>query len=209
MHRGINAIDRLVEGITKIHEDLRDIPVKAPERVTRAIEAASKVSEIYSGAGETKVLQSVTVNFGVIEGGISPNLIPAKAMTKGDIRVPVGVTIKEVEEKIKEIVNSIEGLSFKVINAWDPNWSDPGHEIFSLTAKNCQKIWGEDVVNTMRVGASDARLYRLVKNVPSVNCGLNGFNLGGPDEYAEIEDMVKVAEIQTLTAFDFLIKGTR
>ena len=72
VHRGINAIDRLVEGMTRIHEGLRSIPVKAPEKVAQSIEMASKVSETYSGAGETEVLQSVTVNFGVIEGGISP-----------------------------------------------------------------------------------------------------------------------------------------
>ncbi|MBP2639841.1 MAG: family metallopeptidase [Firmicutes bacterium] len=209
VHRGINAIDRLIAGIMKIHEGLREIPVNAPERVTRVIETASKVSEIYSGTGETKVLQSITVNFGVIEGGISANLIPAKAMAKGDIRIPAGVTCKQVEEKLEEIVNSFEGLSLKVINAWDPNWSDPDHEIFALIIKNSQEVWGGDVVNTMRVGASDARLYRLLKNVPSVNCGLHGHNLGGPDEYAEIEDMIKVAEIQILTAFDFLTKGTK
>lgn len=207
VHRGVNAIDRLIEGMTKIHEGLRSIPVQAPAKVTQAIDRASQVSETYSGDGETEVLQSVTVNFGVIAGGISPNLIPAKAMTKGDIRVPVGVTINQVEEKVREIVASMEGLTFKVITAWEPNWSDPDHEIFSLTSNNCREVWGDDVVNTMRVGASDARLYRLIKNVPSVNCGLQGYNLGGPDEYAEIEDLVKVAQIHTLTAFDFLRKA--
>lgn len=209
VHRGINAIDRLITGIRRIHEGLQEIPVNAPGSVTRAIEGASMVSEIYSGTGETKVLQSITVNFGVIEGGISANLIPAKAMTKGDIRIPAGVTCKQVEKKLEEIVNSLEGLSLKVINAWDPNWSDPEHEIFSLMIKNSHEVWGCDVVNTMRVGASDARLYRLMKNIPSVNCGLHGYNLGGPDEYVEIEDMVKVAEIQILTAFDFLTMDTK
>jgi succinyl-diaminopimelate desuccinylase len=56
----------------------------------------------------------------------------------------------------------------------------------------------------MRVGASDARLYRLIKNVPSVNCGLTPYNLGGPDEYINIHELVNIAKIHTLTAFDFL-----
>ena len=209
VHRGINAIDRLMDGMMRIHEGLSTIPVKAPAKVTQAIARAAHVSETYSGAGETAVLQSVTVNFGVIEGGISPNLIPEKAITKGDIRVPVGVTIKEVEDKVREIIAPVEGLSFKVLTAWEPNWSDPDHEIFALTVRNCRAVWGQETVTTMRVGASDARLYRLLKNVPAVNCGLQGYNLGGPDEYADIEDMVKVAEIHTLTAFDFLRKGKK
>ena len=207
VHRGVNAVERLIEGMIRIRDGLKSLSFKSPDKVTSAIEAASKVSESYSGAGETRVLQSVTINYGVIEGGISPNLIPARAITKGDIRIPVGLTIKEVEARIRDIVSVSEGLSFKVITAWEPNWSDPDHEIFSLTAANCRQVWGTEVVNTMRVGASDARLYRLLKGVPSVNCGLNGYNLGGPDEYLEISDLMKVTEIHTLTAFDFLSRA--
>ena len=170
------------------------------------IEASSEVSEEYSGKGETDVLQQVTVNFGVIEGGVSPNLIPAKASAKGDIRVPIGVEIEEVDQKIKEIVDSIEGLSYNIFRQYEPNWSDINHEIFSYTADNVKYITGEKPVNTVRVGASDARHYRVSKNVPTVNCGLNPYNLGGPDEYIEIEELIDLAKIHTLTAFDYLSK---
>src|SRR5699024_7760491 len=144
----------------------------APAQVTEAIEKASEQSEKYSGAGETEVLQSVTVNFGEIEGGISPNLIPSKASAKADLRLPVGITIAEVEQKIKAIVDSIEGLSYNICRKYEPNWSDTDHEIFSITADNVQQIMGESPVLTMRVGASDARHYRITKDVPTVNCGL-------------------------------------
>ena len=170
------------------------------------IEASSEVSEEYSGKGETDVLQQVTVNFGVIEGGVSPNLIPAKASAKGDIQVPIGVEIEEVDRKIKEIVDSIEGLSYNIFRQYEPNWSDINHEIFAYTADNVKYITGAEPVNTVRVGASDARHYRISKNVPTVNCGLNPYNLGGPDEYIEIEELIDLAKIHTLTAFDYLSK---
>ena len=55
-----------------------------------------------------------------------------------------------------------------------------------------------------RVGASDARHYRISKDIPSVNCGMSAYNLGGPDEYIEIEELIDLAKIHALTAFDFL-----
>lgn len=204
VHKGKNAIDSLVEGITCLNTELEAIEVNAPKSVTEAIEKSSVVSEGFSGQGETEVLQKVTVNFGVIEGGISPNLIPAKASAQADIRLPVGVKLKDVEEKIKGIVDSIEGLSYHVFRQYEANWSDTNHEIFSLTRANVKHITGVDPVLTMRVGASDSRHYRLSKNIPSVNCGLNAYNLGGPDEYIEIEELVELAKIHVLTAFDYL-----
>ncbi|SOC40998.1 M20/M25/M40 family metallo-hydrolase [Ureibacillus acetophenoni] len=204
VHKGVNAIDRLVEGITKINETLRKLPVQHDEMVRSAILTASEISEEISGRGETEVLQSVTVNFGEIEGGTSPNLIPAKATARADIRIPVGTTIAQVNEKVKEIVDSIEGLSYKVLRQYEPNFSDVNHEIFSLTAQNVQEIMGKSPVITMRVGASDARHYRISKQVPTVVCGLTPYNLGGPDEYIELDELLDVAKIHLLTAIDFL-----
>ena len=207
VHKGENAIDRLVEGIDRLNKELGLIKVNAPKEVTEAIEKSSAVSESYSGQGETEVLQKVTVNFGVIEGGISPNLIPAKASAQGDIRLPVGVKLEEVKQKIKEIVDSIDGLTYRIFRQYEANCSDINHEIFSLTAANVKHITGEEPVLTMRVGASDSRHYRISKNIPSVNCGLNAYNLGGPDEYIEIDELVDLAEIHLLTAFDYLQGG--
>lgn len=206
VHKGENAIDRLVEGINRLNKELISLKVDAPKEVTKAIENSSRESEKYSGQGETDVLQQVTVNFGVIEGGISPNLIPAKASARGDIRVPIGVEVEEVERKIKEITDSIDGLSYNIFRQYAPNWSDINHEIFAYTADNVKYITGEEPVNTVRVGASDARHYRISKNVPAVNCGLNAYNLGGPDEYIEIDELIDLTKIHSLTVFDYLTK---
>src|SRR5699024_10890853 len=159
------------------------------------IEKSSAVSESSSGQGETEVLQQVTVNLGLIEGGISPNLIPAKASAQGEIRLPVGVKLEAVKQQIKEMIDSIGGLKYSSFRQYEANSSDINHEIFSLTAANVKHNTGEEPVLTMRVGASDSRHYRISKNIPSVNCGLNAYNLGGPDEYIEIDELVDLAEI--------------
>ncbi len=58
-------------------------------------------------------------------------------------------------------------------------------------------------VANMRVGASDARLYRLY-GIPSLVCGLTPYNMGGPDEYIHLDDLFAVYYVHTMTAFDCL-----
>lgn len=57
VHKGENAIDRLVEGIDRLNKELGSLKAHAPEEVTKAIEASSEESERYSGEGETEFLQ--------------------------------------------------------------------------------------------------------------------------------------------------------
>ncbi len=40
--------------------------------------------------------------------------------------------------------------------------------------------------------------------ITAVVCGLTPYNLGGPDEYIELDDLHAVAYMHTLAAFDFL-----
>jgi succinyl-diaminopimelate desuccinylase len=64
-------------------------------------------------------------------------------------------------------------------------------------------VIGAPPVRNMRVGASDARLYRRA-GVPTVVCGLTPYNMGGADEYVDIGELLAVGDIFALTAFDFL-----
>ena len=204
LHKGVSAITRLLSAINQIENELPTLPVHAPERVTRAILEGSAISEMGAGPGETEILQKVTVNFGTISGGTSPNLVPAYAKAEADIRIPAGVTIAEIRQKIDSILGNMEGVSYSVMRAYEANWSDPDDILFDIVKKNSEAILNEPVVVTFRVGASDSRLYRIYKGVPTINCGLTPYGLGGPNEHVSIDEMVKIAQIHALSALDFL-----
>jgi acetylornithine deacetylase/succinyl-diaminopimelate desuccinylase-like protein len=55
----------------------------------------------------------------------------------------------------------------------------------------------------MRVGASDARLYRAA-GCPAVVYGPTPHNMGGPDEFVLLDELATVTRVHALTAFDFL-----
>ncbi len=202
VHLGDNAIDRLRAALDRLAA-LRDIKVKAPVAVAAAIRRSRKISEPLSGKGEARTLGSVTVNIGTIAGGISPNLVPATAKAAADIRVPVGVTQARMEKSIARRLGKLPGVRYRILRRFEPNWTDPGHEIMRLCAANAKAATGKPVAVNMRVGASDARWYRLY-GIPTVVYGLAPHNMGGPDEYVTLADLHAVAEVHALTAFDFL-----
>ena len=202
VHRGVNAIDTLRSAMDAL-ATLNDYPVTTPEEIARTIAAAKSVSEPLGGDGEADILQRVTINFGRIEGGQTANLVADRAVVNADIRLPMGVTVDEIEGKIGRLLSPIDGVSFDITRRYEPSWTSPQDPIVDAVLRACEHVLGKSPSINMRVGASDARLYRAAA-IPTVVCGLTPHNLGGPDEYAVLDELVDVAKIQLLTALNFL-----
>jgi acetylornithine deacetylase/succinyl-diaminopimelate desuccinylase-like protein len=202
VHKGVNAIDRLRAALDRV-KTLEQRPVAAPASVTRAIAIARPISERLSGTGESETLQRVTVNIGTIAGGTSPNLVPTSAIATADIRLPIGFTTAEAENHIKGALDALPGVTWRVLRRFEPNYTDPGHEIVTRVRDVAHEVLGQAPAVNMRVGGSDSRWYRKF-GVPTVVYGLTPFNMGGPDEHILIEELKAVAKVHTLAAFDFL-----
>ncbi|KAF3892481.1 putative Vacuolar carboxypeptidase Cps1 [Trichophyton interdigitale] len=202
VHRGVNAIDRLRKALDEVCE-LERAPINAPQEVSDAIDAARDISESLSGAGESNTLQRITVNTGTIKGGVSPNLIPSSAMAQCDIRIPVGVSTDFIEKRLKEVLEPMAGISWRILRTSEPNYTSPNEEICRLTEMVSTEVLGQKAVCNMRVGASDSRWYRAA-NVPTVVVGCTPNNMGAADEYVEIDELVNISQIHTIVAYEFL-----
>lgn len=202
VHKGVNAIDRLRAAMDVVQR-LEALPVNTPPEIAAAIAAAAPVSEPMSGRGESAVLQRVTVNIGTIEGGVSPNLVPTQARAQGDIRLPVGVDTSQVEAYLDEFLGPMEGVQWRAVQRYDPSFTPPSHELVRLALAASAQVTGEIPVSNMRVGASDARLYRAA-GVPSVVVGCTPYGMGAADEHVRIDELVDVAKIHLLVALGYL-----
>lgn len=202
VHKGNSAIEKII-GVMEEVKGLRNLRPTAPNEVMDAIQKSQPVSERYSGQGETEVLGSITVTFGTIRGGRLPNLIADNAEVTVDIRLPVGTTVDDILRRINEIVDSHQDVTLTVNGYHEPTWTDPNHQVIKVVAGACREAMGVDPVVNMRIGASDARLYRAI-GVPSVVCGLTPYNVGAADEYVDLNELKALAEIFTLSAFDYL-----
>ena len=202
VHKGVNAIDRLRTALDRL-KALERLKVEAPPSVTSAIAAAKRISEKLSGRGEARTLGRVTVNIGTIEGGLSPNLVPTHAIAKADIRLPVGITTDVLMARLDRELGPMEGVTWRAIRRFEPSFTEPGHEIVQRVAQAAEEVLGVKPAVNMRVGGSDSRWYRM-HDVPTVVLGLTPFNMGGPDEYVLVDELLAVAKIHTLAAYDFL-----
>jgi succinyl-diaminopimelate desuccinylase len=205
VNKGVNAIDRLRTALDRVKE-LERLPAVAPGVVANAIAEASSISEPISGAGETDILQRVTVNIGTIAGGASPNLVPRRAVAEIDIRLPVGVTTDLLQHTLDARLGALEGVSWRILRRFEPSFTDPGHEIVVRVREAAREVLGTTPAVNMRVGGSDSRWYRM-HGVPTVVYGLTPFNMGATDEYILVEELRAVAKVHTLAAFDFLSAG--
>ncbi|WAC27713.1 M20/M25/M40 family metallo-hydrolase [Ancylobacter sp. SL191] len=201
VHRGESAIEKLVDAIAALRA-LRALPVDAPPAVLDAIATSSAASEALSGAGESDVLRHVTITFGTISGGRLSNLIADHAEATADVRLPVGISVAQVEAEIVRLA-TLHDVGVEITRRYEPSWTDPGHEVIGLLKANCAAILGITPMVNMRVGASDARHYRGA-GVPTVVCGPTSYNMGAADEHVVIDELVALGEIFTVTAFDFL-----
>jgi acetylornithine deacetylase/succinyl-diaminopimelate desuccinylase-like protein len=202
VHLGVNALDRLRAALDDVF-GLRALPVAPPPGVTEAIAAAKPVSEALGGAGEAVVLGSVTVNLGRIEGGSSPNLVPAMAEAALDIRLPAGVSVAAAETALAAALARHTGVTFEVLRRCEPTVTDPAAEIVQTVRTAAVQVLGRAPAVNMRVGGSDARLFRRA-GIPTAVYGPTPFNMGGIDEYVLLGELEVVARVHALAAFAFL-----
>lgn len=202
VHLGGNALDRLCAALDAVR-GLRALVPDAPPGVTAAIAAAKPVSEPLAGAGEADVLGSVTVNIGRIEGGSSTNLVPASARAGIDIRLPVGISCTTAEAALTAALGGRAGIAWQVLRRFEPNHTDPAHEIIRRTAAAAAEVTGHPCAVNMRVGGSDARWFRMA-GLPTVVYGPTPHAMGGADEYVLVEELHQVARVHALAALDFL-----
>jgi len=94
-------------------------------------------------------------------------------------------------------------IHFRITRRYEPTWTTPDDPIVSAVIHACHDVLQRQPAINMRVGASDARLFRAA-GIPTVVCGLTPHNLGGPDEYVCIDELITVAKIHTLAALNFL-----
>ncbi len=202
VHRGVNAVDRLLVAIHALSA-IADEPVETPPAVARTIAAAKIISEPLGGIGEADVMQKITVNVGRISGGISANLVPDAACAEADIRLPLGTTVAEVEARIEQILSGVAGVSYRITRRYEPTWTNPEERIVTATVSASGQILGRPALANMRVGASDARLFRAA-GLPTAVCGLTPFNLGAADEYLLLEELQQLSQILAHSTTSFL-----
>lgn len=201
-HVSLNAVREMARLITDLDE-LREMDVPMSPEVRTILEQGRERLDRQLGAGATDTLMAVTVSVGVIEGGDKVNMIANRCRAEIDLRCPVGLTLDDILARFGEIVARYPTARWQVLNSSPPNVCDHEDRIFAVVKDNAEAVSGTRPVPTISLGGTDARLWRL-RDIPAAIYGPTPYNMGAPDEYVLIDELITVVKTHVLTAWEYL-----
>ena len=185
-------------------ESLKEIPVPYPADVKKAIREGRDAAEKALGPGGADVMYHVSVNIGIISGGLKINMIPRECSFEVDLRLPPGLSKDDVMPHVKRIVSSYPGAEVEVMRYDGPLWSPPAGEMAEIIRGN-SRLLGIDPKPIVSLGASDLKFWRE-RGVPSYYYGPTNHGMGTIDEYVEVEELIHLTKVHLLSAYEYLGK---
>jgi len=201
------SANRIAAALVRDLEALEALVPATPDKVARAL-AGPDVragAERGLGAGAAEFLEKVTLNIGVMRGGVKVNMLPAACEIEADLRLPVGVDRDEVRRAVERIVARYpeasweEGASQRV----NATWSDPEHPMIGHLQDNVLALRGFRPPAIISLGGTDCRFWRAA-GTPAYVYGPSPAGMGAPNESVAIDEFLHVVRTHTLSAFDYL-----
>ncbi len=202
-HLSPNPIKTMSKLITDL-ESLKDIPVPYPADLAKAIAEGQQAAEKALGPGGADVMSRVSVNIGVIYGGLKVNMIPRDCTIEVDLRLPPGLSKENVMPHVNRIVSRHPGAEVEEVRYDDPLWSPPEGEMAEIIRGNA-RLLGVDPKPIISLGGSDLKFWRSL-GVPSYYYGPTNHGMGTIDEYVEVEELMHITKVHLLSAYEYLKK---
>ncbi len=191
-------------------ETLEDIPVALSAFVARVLSRPETHAAIERalGKGANEVLPKITVNAGMISGGIKLNLLPGDVTLEVDIRVPVGATAAQMRAAVQAIAARYPEMTVEERQTCtiDPTFSDREHEMIGRRADATESLQGVRPQPMINLGEPDCRFWRI-KGVPAYVFGCSPDGMGMPDELVSVDEFRLVLRTHVLAAAAYLGAG--
>jgi succinyl-diaminopimelate desuccinylase len=187
-------------------ERLQDIPAPEASNLAAALDQAAEVIDKAQGAGASKIVRRITVNPGVVQGGLKVNMVASQCTFEMDVRVPNGLDAPQILTAIDEIMAGYPEASYRQINYSPPSWCPPDCEMAELVRANAQAIAGIDPTPVISLGGTDTRLWRY-KDLPAIVYGPSPNGMGSTDEYVTVEEFLHVLRCHVLSAYDYMSRA--
>lgn len=193
-------IDRL-EAVTTLKPEM-------PEKVARnlADPTVRQALETGLGTGAADTVAAVTLNIGMVEGGLKTNMIPSECRVEADIRLPVGVPKARVWAMVREIMQDFPTVTVEeqsIPEEEGANWCDPEGEMLRIIQDRATRVAGITPAPVITLAATDARFWRNA-GVPAYIYGCAFDLVGTYDESVALEEFLNVVRVHTLSAAAYL-----
>jgi succinyl-diaminopimelate desuccinylase len=186
-------------------EELTSLQPSVPIDVQDALAGAAAAIDEAQGPGAKDILQRVTVNIGVIHGGLKVNIVPGTCVIEADIRLPPGMEKDRVMAAVRGILARYPEATMEEINFSAPSVCDPNHEMVGIVRANAAALGRPQPTPIVSLGGTDARLWRQ-RGIPAFVHGPFPRGMAQADEHVEIEEYLHIVKMHVLSAFDYLTR---
>ncbi|BBK42057.1 peptidase [Allostella vacuolata] len=183
---------------------LEELQADLPHNVMAAIDEASAAADAAMGQGAGAIVGKVTLNIGLLNGGVKVNMIPSECTFEADIRLPPGMTRERVMAEVERMLAAYPGVEMEETGCNLPSYCDPYGEMVGILQKNVQALAGHRPTPIVGLGGTDARLWRY-RNIPAYVYGVYPHGMGSHDEHVDIEEFLHVVRTHALSAYDYLM----
>src|SRR5262249_32904150 len=163
----------------------QEIPAPEASTLAAALDEAAAAIDRAQGDGAAQITRRVTVNPGVVRGGLKVNMVASECTFEMDIRLPNGLDASQILAEIDKIVASYPETSYRKILYNPPSWCPPDTEIAQLVRANARELAGIDPTPIISLGGTDTRLWRY-KDIPAIVYGPSPNGMGSVDERVTI-----------------------
>ena len=188
-------------------ERLEDIPAPEASNLAAALDQAADIIDRAQGKGAARNTRRVTVNPGVVRGGLKVNMIASDCTFEVDIRLPIGLDAPQIRAEIDKILALHPEVTYRQINYNPPSWCAPDTEMAELVRANAKEIAGIDPTPIVSLGGTDARLWRY-KDIPAIVYGPSPTGMGSADEHVTVDEFFHVVKCHVLSAYDYMSRPT-
>jgi succinyl-diaminopimelate desuccinylase len=158
------------------------------------------------GKGAADLLGKVSLNIGVVEGGLKTNMIPSECRVEADIRIPFGLSKADVLACVHEILRDFPQVSVaeeSVESETHANWCDPDGEMLRIIQGNALKVCGIKPVPIATLALTDTRWWRNA-GIPAYIYGCAPDGMASHDESVSLEEFLHVLRVHVLSAAAYL-----
>jgi succinyl-diaminopimelate desuccinylase len=187
-------------------EILEAIPPPEASNLAAALDEAAPAIDRAQGEGAARITRRVTVNPGVVQGGLKVNMVASECRFEVDIRIPNGLDAPRILAEIDRIVASYPEASYRQVLYNPPSWCAPDTEIAQLVRANAREVAGIDPTPVISLGGTDTRLWRY-KDIPAIVYGPSPIGMGSVDEHVTVEEFFHVVKCHVLSAYDYMSRA--
>ncbi len=205
-HRAPNPIERICRLVARIYEDYHLRPVAMPPEIEAVLKSPESraAADDNLGAGAADNALCITVNAGIIAGGMKATQIPTECTCHLDVRVPIGGDLAAVRAGIEALAARHQcSMAVNEDHSYPASLTDPQGEMATILRDNIRDLLGHDAPPISSLGGTDTRYWRW-RGVPAVICGPSPKSMGTDDEHVTVEEAIAVVKLHALCAVDYL-----